>query len=68
MINKASGIILLSLVGITMCISVSDFYSFGGGTGESNQKLPEGDSGRSVVYPTQPVYFYGKLEYVFTVG
>ena len=71
MIQKASGIILMYLLRSTLCIPLSEFYSFGPNTAEPSQRLGDGDS---VTSANQPVtnnnlyFFYGDFETVITVS
>ena len=69
MAQKTSGIILLYLLRITLCIPLSEFYTFGGNAVESNQRLGDGNSATSGEITTnQLYYFYGQRQFTITVS
>ena len=68
MMKKASGIILLYLVGTALSILRTDLYEFGTNTVENTVKLAEGNSQTRSINPGRPFVFYGSFEVQFTVS
>jgi len=68
MTNKTVLIVLLYLVRITLCVPLSEFFPYGEGIGEPNQRLATGDSSFECVFSKEVYNFCNMVFFDFCVS
>jgi len=68
MTNKIVLIVLLYLVRITLCVPLSEFFPYGEGIEEPNQRLATGDSSFECIFSKEIYNFCNTVYFDFCVS